>query len=339
MKCPDCEMEVIKLNTAGICHQCAIRKNNISYQNRKNGTNKPYVKLKDLKGTKEYNRVMGRRLAESNKNSRDLVKSSSKKVNTIKSNNIIKEFKTHTSEIKEIINKDLEKYYKDLNINPKDNFISLEIMFEWFYGLCQQTNYIDDLLTKKRIFDNLIVNALHELKNPQQNPDFFAIIGEKISLIQQERIPIDNEYEKYKQIEPIFNYLRENKDFIKLLSDCRVNLLDMIEKIKDPKYITDAPSMQDYNYTIQPTNSIPLKRLNTDNVTVRYYFKIKKVKYLYGNPEYKEFIYSSNISASSELEAKTKFINYIRKDFPNLVFNTKDIVISTTPFTVEKECS
>lgn len=339
MICPDCEMEVIKLNTAGICHQCAIRKNNVSYQNRKNGTNKPYVKLKDLKGTKEYNRVMGRRLAESNKNSRDLIKSKPKNVSIIKSTYQIKENKSNTNMIKDLINKDLEKYYKDLNINPKDNFIPLEIIFEWFYGLCQQSNYIDDLLTKKKIFDNLIVNALHELKNPQDYPDFYAVIGEKIALIQKQRTPIDNEYEKYKQIEPIFNYLRENKDFINLLSTCRVNLLDMIEKIKDPKYITDAPSMQHYDFTISPTNNIPLKKLNTEKIKIRYYFKIKRVKYLYGNPNYQEFIYSSNISADNENEAKTKFIEYIRRDFPNLVFNTKDIVISTIPFVSTKECS
>lgn len=336
MICPDCEMEVTKLNREGICHQCYIRKSNVSYQNKKNGTNNPYIKLKDIKGTTEYNRVMGRRTAKSNKNAKDLIKSNKE----IKNNVITKAGNnSNTDMIKDLINKDLEKYYKDLNINPKDNFIPLEIIFEWFYGLCQQSNYIDDLLTKKKIFDNLIVDALHELKNPQDNPNFYAIIGEKIALIQNQRTPIDNEYEKYKQIEPIFNYLRENKDFIKLLSDCRINLLDMIDKIKDPKYITDTPSMQHYDFTISPINNIPLKKLNTDKIKLKYYFKIKRVKYLYGNPNYQEFIYSSNISADNDEEAKTKFIEYIRKDFPNLVFNTKDIVMSTTPFTSSKECS
>ena len=61
--CKDCEMEVDKLNLDGICHQCYIRKTNNAYLNKKNGTNNPYIPLKDIKGTKEYNRVMGRRRA------------------------------------------------------------------------------------------------------------------------------------------------------------------------------------------------------------------------------------------------------------------------------------
>lgn len=338
MICPDCEMEVTKLNTAGICRQCAIRKNNINYQNRKNGTNKPYIKLKDIKGTMEYNRVMGRRLSESNKNSKDLVKSKSKNISITKSTYQIKENKSNTDMIKQLINKDLEKYYKESNINPKDNFIKLEIIFEWFYSLCQKSNYIEDLITKKKIYDTLIVNTLHELKNPQNTPDFYAIMGEKIALIQKERIPVDNEYEKYKQIEPIFKYLQKDETFNNLLSECRINLLDMIEKINNPKYITSAPSMKDYDYTIEPKNLI-LKKLNTDKIKLDYYFKIKRVKYLYGNPDYQEFNYYRSISAYSESEATDKFIEYIRKDFPGLVFNTKDILVSTTPFESTKVCS
>ena len=65
--CKDCEMEVEKLNKEGICHQCYIRKTNNVYLNKKNGTNNPYVPLKDIKGTIEYNRVMGRRAATNKK--------------------------------------------------------------------------------------------------------------------------------------------------------------------------------------------------------------------------------------------------------------------------------
>lgn len=56
MKCPDCEMTVDKLNRNGVCHQCGIRMNNVTYLNKKNGTNNPYIPLKKLKGTTEYNR-------------------------------------------------------------------------------------------------------------------------------------------------------------------------------------------------------------------------------------------------------------------------------------------
>ena len=75
--CPDCEQETDKLvSTTGTCIQCYKR-----YQNMKT-RGLEYVKLKDIKGTKEYNRVMGRRNGTSRK---------TKKVNNIKSQPKIKD--------------------------------------------------------------------------------------------------------------------------------------------------------------------------------------------------------------------------------------------------------
>ena len=49
MICPECELEVDYLNNKGTCKQCAVRRNQVTYLNKKNGTNEPYIPLKDLK--------------------------------------------------------------------------------------------------------------------------------------------------------------------------------------------------------------------------------------------------------------------------------------------------
>lgn len=55
--CPDCEMEVDKLiSSTGTCILCYKRYQNMKYRKEE------YVPLVKLKGTKEYNKAMGRRL-------------------------------------------------------------------------------------------------------------------------------------------------------------------------------------------------------------------------------------------------------------------------------------
>lgn len=330
MYCPDCEMEVEKLTKEGICLKCTARKNNMMYKDRVNNTNIGYIPIKNLKGTTEYNRVMGRRLSELNKKE-------SKSSLISKTSDIINQ--SNTENIKKSIQKDLEMYYNKYNIKPTDNYIPLEIIFEWFYELCQEENYFNTLELKKKIYDTLIVNTLHELKSSIKDPKFYAILGEKIALIQDLRTPIDNECDKYKTIQEVFNHLKEDKEFQKLLSTARTNLLNIIEKQKDPKYLTEAPSMQDYDFVQLPKKEEKpkLRKLNNTTITNKYYFKIKRVKYLYGNSNYQEFIYSGFIYATNEKEATQKFKDYIGTAFPSLVYNSKDIVISLTPFT-EKEC-
>lgn len=66
MICPDCEMEADKLvNSTNTCILCYKRYQNMKYHK------KEYIPLKDIKGTKEYNRAMGRRLSTKQKNQSD----------------------------------------------------------------------------------------------------------------------------------------------------------------------------------------------------------------------------------------------------------------------------
>jgi len=320
MICPDCEMEVKKLTSRGICTKCYKRIYSCKTKE------KEYIPLKDLKGTKEYNRAMGRRLSSISKNTDE------KDYNIVKVD-VSKDIciSTNSNEIKDKLDNDIKNYYTKLGIESDSNYIPLQVIFEWFYGLCQEESYIDILESKRNIYDTLIVDALHELKaNTKADKKFYASIGERMALIQSKRTPIDNEYEKYLIVKPAFDYLKNDSNFKKLLQDCRINLIKRLEDESNPKYITSTESMKDNDYTIF-SDEIKTRKLKTEP-RKNYYFKIKKVRNLYGNSNYQPFIYTSSITASSETEAKDKFLNYIRYNFSRLAFNVDDIEIALQPF-------
>lgn len=320
MICPDCEMEVKKLTSRGICTRCYKRIYSCKTKE------KEYIPLKDLKGTKEYNRAMGRRLSSISK------KTDEKDYNIVKVD-VAKDIciSTNSNEIKNKLDNDIKNYYTKLGIESDSNYIPLQVIFEWFYGLCQEESYIDVLESKRNIYDTLIVDALHELKaNTKADKKFYASVGERMALIQSKRTPIDNEYEKYLIVKPAFDYLKNDSNFKKLIQDCRINLIKRLEDEANPKYITSTESMKDNDYTIF-SDEIKTRKLKTEP-RKNYYFKIKKVRNLYGNNNYQPFIYTSSITASSETEAKDKFLNYIRYNFSRLAFNVDDIEIALQPF-------
>lgn len=72
--CPDCEMEVDKLvSSTGTCMLCYKRMQNKKYRKEE------YIPLAKMKGTKEYNRAMGRRKGAIER--KDKIKSPKEKVN------------------------------------------------------------------------------------------------------------------------------------------------------------------------------------------------------------------------------------------------------------------
>lgn len=80
MICPDCNMEVERLvNSTNTCVLCYKRFQNMKYHK------KEYVPLKDIVGTKEYNKAMSRRLSTmKKKNIISNKKQSSPKINVVK---------------------------------------------------------------------------------------------------------------------------------------------------------------------------------------------------------------------------------------------------------------
>lgn len=77
--CPDCELEVDRLTSSGMCVKCYKRMQNMKCRGQE------YIPLKAIKGTKEYNRAMGRRLA-TEKRHNDNIKSNTKSKKSLELN-------------------------------------------------------------------------------------------------------------------------------------------------------------------------------------------------------------------------------------------------------------
>ena len=319
MLCKDCGLDYDELLSNGRCKQCNTRFTNAKHRG------KEYIPIVELKYTNpaEYTRAMNKR-----KNTCNSVPNQKTKVSVKSSIDL---------EVENEVNTDLESFLKKKGVKVDDNFLPLEVIFEWFYGLCQEYNYMNDLDIRRQCFDTSIINYMHELKNPSDDINFYAMVGKKIALVQQKRTPIDNELDKYKVVKPVFDYLRKNKDFLTMIQNVRIDLLKLVAEQKDPKYISDAPSMQKHDYVVKPADdSVPVvRKVSVPNRQNRYSIEIKKVKNLYGNPNYQPFVYNRSVFADSVEEAKSNFIEFLKQEFPNLIYNTKDLVI--TPY-IDKEC-
>lgn len=331
--CKDCGQDYGRLTKDGICNYCARRRANCNYRKM------DYIPLIKIKGTSEYNRAMGKRASseakriEEGRSLTQLVKKKPGRKPGTKSK--VEEPK---SNVKEMVEKDLTKYYTDKGILVKNDFLPLEVIFEWFFGLCQKDNYMIDLDKRRQVYDMLIVDYLHELKNVNlTNRTYFADIGEKIAIIQQMRTPIDNEVDKYKVIEPVIQKIQENEDLMKLLVDTRIKLLEKCKLQQDPKYISNTPSLQEHDFVIKSvTEEGPIRKISKPNLRNKYRAKILNVRGLYGNPNPQNFEYNLCLFANSIEEAKQNFIDYMKKNFSTLSYNMSDIVIEPWVDNLEK---
>lgn len=317
--CKDCGQDYGKLNKEGICAFCVKRKANCKY------TKRLYIPLIKLKGSDEYYKAMNRRdLSKLEKEPEVKKKRGRKPKQKLEIEEQIK------SNVQEIVEKDLTKYYTDKGISVKDDFLPLESAFEWFFGICQKDNYMIDLDKRRQIYDMLIVDYLHELKNANlADRTYFADIGEKIAIIQQMRTPIDNEVDKYKVIEPLIQKIQENEELMKLLTDTRIKLIEKCKAQEDPKYISNTPSLQEHDFVIKSvTEDSPVRKLSKPELKNKYAIEISKVKGLYGNPTPQPFNYNGYILADNPDEAKQNFISFMKKEFPTLTYLTTDIKVS-----------
>lgn len=332
MLCPDCELEVDHLvKSRGICNACYRRYQNSRYRKI------DYVPLKDIKGTSEYNRAMGKRNGASKR------KKSAKTKDYKIENVTMKKSMGIIDSVAREVNTDIENLFKEKGVDTNINYLPIEIMIEWLFNLCQEINYIGDLSLQKQLYDTLVSGYLHILKNPESDSfstDDFANIGRKIKIIQDKRTPVDIELDKYNVIAPVFEFLQNNKDFKNLIQDCRIKLKKLLNDTESPVYKTNITSLQNYSF-VEPTNSEKIRKLNlisSNSVSKRmhnYNIKILKVRNLYGNKNYTEFVYDKTISAVNEDEAKKNFLAFMRKDFSNVIFNESDVIVSEA---IGKEC-
>jgi len=333
--CKDCGQDYGKLTRDGICNYCARRRANCNY------LKKDYIPLIKIKGTVEYNRAMGKRASSEAKKieeGRSIKQQVTKKKPEPKPK--IKE-EPKKSNIKEAVEKDLTKYYTDKGILVKNDFLPLEIIYEWFFSICQKENYMMDLDRRRQVYDMLIVDYLHELKHANlADRTYFADIGEKIAIVQQMRTPVDNEVDKYKVIEPLILKIQENEELMKLLIDTRIKLIEKCKAQQDPKYISNTPSLQEHDYVIKSVNDEgPIRKISKPNLRNKYRARILNVRGLYGNPTPQTFEYKSSLFANSAEEARQNFLDYLKRDFPTLIYKTSDVIIEPWVENSEKRSS
>lgn len=323
MKCPDCRLEVEKLNKNGVCKQCALRKTNAKYHKV------PYVPLYQIKGTSEYNRVISRRLA-----------SSDKKYESSNTNIVIKKSEPNTLDIikekaKEEVLKDIQHFKDSKGIRDlMIDYNQLIMGFDLLYMILTNDIYRNIDLTKQ-IFDSLMIDYFHEVKpnNQFDNLEDYALHGAKEAYLQKLRTPIIYLDKANSIIDEAFALLKIDNNFMSNLKEVKKKLDDFIKEKENNIYLTTTPSMQKYDFVVNKDREF--RSLSAPHIQNKYSAKLKKVRGLYGDMSYKPFDYKPPIYADSIEEAKEKFIEILLKNFGSLNYDTEDIQISLY---TEKEC-
>ena len=325
MKCPDCEMEVESLTRAGICKKCNVRKNQNTYMNKLNNTNKPYIPLRELKKIDivAYQKIMNRRkTSKSNTTSKNEVT----QTNTVKQSDDLTKLRRIAEDEAKL---DIINFRKQKDIKEPGNYLDLSILMNWLNEILKEVNYFKTLDSNRQLYDTLMLDYLHVVKpsNNITNLNDYAKLAIKQEYLQQERTPICVQLNKYKIVEPFFNKLKENSELSDIFHSCMCDLLEFDESNKNPKYKTSTLSIQG-NTNVEYSNTFEFRTISKPHQQNKYSARINKVMNLYNNPNYQPFVYKGAIYADSEEEAKEKLLEFIKEKFPSLTYNAKDIEIS-----------
>ncbi len=326
MICPDCGIELTEDNKVrkgqhlGLCKRCAKRIESLKYLNRKNGTNKEYIPLKDLKYINpiEYNRVMGRRVAgikrEESKSKRGRPKKDISIINTNKEDLKL----TYYSKV----SKDLNKAFKEANINPEyTKNIDLPSWINTFIGLLDTddaTNFIMQCKKGEDIFNKMQSLYNHHKENLDwKDIDKINEIGFAEKALNELRRPTKELLDYYYSIDGIITYLRQDEEFMRLLRSAKEDLDIKKRRHENPKYYSSVDSdFVDSEHVVEATEP----RTKIFDCTVWCYN-------LNGNPRKSLFRANGGIQARNEIDAKLKLKNFLSEKFPSVIYNDKDITI------------
>ena len=315
MICPDCGIETDKLTKLGTCRACYQRFH--GFKNR----NVPYVRLIDLKGTKEYENAMERRGLKYHTK----VKTKTKPKATSKELTIEDIKKKAKDEVLNDINhfKKL-KDIKDLNVSQQQ----LIMAFDFLYMILN--NNIDKSINvHKQIYDSLMIDYFHEVKpnNKDNDLEFYALHGAKEAYLQELRTPILQLDKVNNIISKVTALLKMDHNFMINLSDTKKELDDYLKTLGNEVYCTSSPSMQKYDFVIN-RDKPETRVVSKPHIQNKYSARIRRAVGIYGDTKAKPFEYKPPIYADSEEEAKEKFVDILLKDFGSLSYDTDDIEIS-----------
>ena len=323
MICPDCGMEVEKLNRKGICIQCGVRLNNVSYLNRKNGTNikyVPLVKLKEIDPTM-YEGIMKRRSTKGNRGKNKSVATKTKKQEIVKENN-----SQHTTDLQ-------QKYYakvsKDLDVAFSEAGVSKDYLSQ-----NKNISSIVDTLLNLLSNDNSnimmqckqgekIFNKLSDLyRHEQENLDWSDV--EKINemsyaqkALQELRRPTKDLIYFYEALDELIEYLKQDTNFMYILNNAKKSMDYRVERVKNPKYYSSVES------DMCASDSV----VKAEDTKIKIYYCTVWCYNLNGDPSRRLFKTNRGIYARNEIDAKLKLKMFLADKFATVTYKDSDITI------------
>lgn len=314
MICPDCELEVDKLNSRGICGDCYKR----IYSCK--GKGREYIPLKDIKGTVEYNRAMGRRLATREKRQSSIKTSNTKVQAAIQNYKKCSNEPTQDNKITYYVkvNKDLEKEFEKNDINKNYLKTDLPAWIETFWNLLQDDNVILDATKANKIFDDLSYLYLHNQLNVDWN-DEDTILKNSLytKAVLELRRPTKDFLNYWKIIAKVINKIKDDDELMELIQESRNQCYVKTLEQETPIYFTEID-----NDMSNSDNKIGI--INKD---YKYYNIKVTVKGLYGHNYNETFKLDTPMYALSEEQAKSRFIDFMQDKFSTVKFNPNNIKI------------
>lgn len=320
MFCPDCELETDKLNYRGICERCYKRMTNKKYRGQE------YKPLASIKGTKEYNRAMGKILKtiEEKKGKKPKMKP----IATKTSETVFSKKEDLKSIYYGKVSKDIKNAFAENNLSEdylKSN--NLENFVETFLSLMQEDNNSFIIQCKKA---EKIFNDLGKLYNHQKESYSWDEIDKinEISYAEKAlfelRRPTKETLDAYIAIDDIISYLQKDEQFMELLKEVRINLKQRLENQKNKIYLSEV------------TSNLTDIEQKVENKLKLYNCKVWCFN-LYGNPQKTLFTANNGVKARNEIDAKIRFKAFLQDKFPNITYKEADIIIEEMELDGEQE--
>jgi hypothetical protein len=341
MICPDCELSVIRLTSNNRCFNCDRRASSITYRNKVNNKDDIYIPIKELKNINpiEYNRSMGRRIAKFNKEHPDntltledvkngLVKDIYDTKEPIKSNKTKKSI-DKTKDINALRNKYYSVVAKDLNTAFDDAKLSLDYLsnknldswVETLYCLVQEDNFITDAKKAEQIYNNLKNTYNHALESLSWDSiDEITNVNFSLKALSELRRPTKELLDFYNVIGPLIEYLKQDSNFMSILSDIRIKVLQKSDNHENPVYYSSIESNVTKNIDNIVTDKSNIKRVKLYDCTVYCYN-------LNGDINRRLFRMNNGLYAKNFTDAKLNFKRFLSEKFSNVTYRDQDISI------------
>lgn len=304
MICPDCEFETDKLTSQGRCKKCSTRFNQLNYMNKRDGTNKPYIPLKELVGTKEYNRVIAKRGVTPKK--------ATKQTKQI----IIKE--DLRTKYYGKVSADLNKEFEKNKISKAYLEVDLPNWMETFWLLLQEDSVVLDAVKAGKVFDDLSYLYLHNQLNiswDNENKMLENSLYEKAVL--ELRRPTKDFIIYWKVISDVINAIKNDSTLMETIRCARNDLKLKAQALREnPVYNTEIDN------ELSTGNNIKVVEKN-----YKYYNIKVTVKGLYGHNYTETFKLDTPMYARGEDEAKRRFIEFMNEKFPGVKYKEDNIKV------------